>query len=78
MDGLDTIFTQKEADEIKEFVSTIMVLPKEDRAILLANANVLKTRRVLEQEANRGSIHVNIQNVKEEEKWKNCITKSQR
>lgn len=54
MDGLDTIFTQKEADEIKEFVSTIMVLPKEDRAILLANANVLKTRRVLEQEAKAG------------------------
>lgn len=46
---LDVVVPQDEQDEIKEFVSTILLLPKEDRAILLSNANALKVRRDIEK-----------------------------
>ena len=36
-------------NEIKEFVSTLLLIPKEDRAILLANANAFKVRRDIER-----------------------------
>ena len=36
-------------EEIKEFVSVLLLLPKEDRAILLSNANAFKTRNDIEK-----------------------------
>jgi hypothetical protein len=38
-----------EQEEMKEFISTILLLPKEDRAMLLSNANALKVRRDIEK-----------------------------
>lgn len=47
---LDLVVLQKdEEEEIREFISTILLLSKEDRAILLSNANALKVRRDLEK-----------------------------
>lgn len=39
----------KQKEEIDEFVSILLVLPKEDRAVLLSNANALKVRRDIEK-----------------------------
>ena len=36
-------------EEIKEFISTLLVLPKEDRAVLLSNANAFRVRRDIEK-----------------------------
>ena len=41
----EKIISDGEKEEIKEFVSVLLLLPKEDRAILLSNANAFKTRR---------------------------------
>ncbi len=41
---LNTIIPEDEKKEIKEFVSTLLLLSKEDRAILLSNAYALKAR----------------------------------
>ena len=46
---LDLIMTDKEKEEVKEFVSLLLVLPAEDRAILLSNANAFKVRRDIEK-----------------------------
>lgn len=48
-DILGTIVSDDEQEEIKEFIATLLLLPKEDRAILLSNANALKVRRDLEK-----------------------------
>ena len=48
-DVLGMIVPQNEQEEIKEFVSTLLLLPKEDRAILLSNANAFKVRRDIER-----------------------------
>ena len=48
-DVLGMIVPQNEQEEIKEFVSTLLLLPKEDRAILVSNANVFKVRRDIER-----------------------------
>ena len=48
-DVLDMVVPQDEQEEIKEFVSTLLLIPKEDRAILLANANAFKVRRDIER-----------------------------
>ena len=47
-DTLDNALTETEQNEVKELVSLFMVLPKEDRAILLSNANAFKVRRDIE------------------------------
>lgn len=39
----------KQKEEIDELVSILLVLPKEDRAVLLSNANALKVRRDIEK-----------------------------
>ncbi len=36
-------------EEIKEFISTVLLLPKEDRAVLLSNANALRVRSDIER-----------------------------
>lgn len=46
---LDMVMVKEEQEEIKEFVSTLLLLPKEDRAILLSNANALRVRRDIER-----------------------------
>lgn len=45
---------EKEQEEVKEFVSTLLLLPKEDRAVLLSNANALKVRRDIERAREAG------------------------
>ena len=48
-DVLGMIVPQNEQEAIKEFVLTLLLLPKEDRAILLSNANAFKVRRDIER-----------------------------
>ena len=48
-DILSATLSKKEKEEIKEFVSVLLLLPAEDRAILLSNANAFKTRRDIEK-----------------------------
>ena len=43
------IISEEEQKEIKEFISVLVLLPKEDRAVLLSNANALKTRNDIEK-----------------------------
>lgn len=38
-----------EQKEVKEFVTTLLMLSKEDRAILLSNANAFKVRMDIEK-----------------------------
>lgn len=46
---LEMVIPTDEQEEIKEFVSTLLLLPKEDRAVLLSNANAFKVRRDIEK-----------------------------
>lgn len=46
---LETTITKDEQGEIKEFVATLLLLSKEDRAVLLSNANAFKVRRDIEK-----------------------------
>jgi len=48
-DALDMAIPKEEQDEIKEFISILILLPKPDRAILLSNANALKVRSDIEK-----------------------------
>lgn len=49
MADLNTTITQDEREEIKELVSVFILLSKEDRAVLLSNANAFKVRRDIEK-----------------------------
>lgn len=46
---LEENITKDEMEEIKNIVSTLFSLPREDRVIILSNANVLKARNDLEK-----------------------------
>lgn len=46
---LEMVIPTDEQEEIKEFVATLLLLPKEDRAVLLSNANAFKVRRDIEK-----------------------------
>lgn len=46
---LNGVLSEKDSEEIKEFVSVLLLLPAEDRAILLSNANAFKARRDIEK-----------------------------
>lgn len=46
---LKEIVTDSDKEEIKEFMSILMLLSKEDRAVLLSNANAFKVRRDIEK-----------------------------
>lgn len=48
-DVLGMVVPKDEQEEIKEFVATLLLLPKEDRAVLLSNANAFKVRRDIEK-----------------------------
>lgn len=47
-DVLEMVIPKEEQEDIKELVSTLLILPKEDRAVLLSNANAFKVRRDIE------------------------------
>lgn len=47
--SLEKNITKDEREEIKNIVSTLFELPREDRVIILSNANVLKARNALEK-----------------------------
>ena len=44
-DLLETTIPKDEQEEIKEFVAILLLLTKEDRAVLLSNANAFKIGR---------------------------------
>ena len=46
---LEITMSKEEQEEIKEFVSTLLLLSKEDRAVLLSNANAFKVRGDIER-----------------------------
>lgn len=48
-DVLGMVVSKNEQEEIKEFVATLLLLSKEDRAVLLSNANAFKVRRDMEK-----------------------------
>lgn len=48
-DLLEMTMTKEEQEEIKDFVSVLLLLSKEDRAVLLSNANAFKARRDIEK-----------------------------
>lgn len=52
-DVLDMVIPNDEQEEIKEFVSTLLLLSKEDRAVLLSNANAFRVRRDIERAQER-------------------------
>lgn len=45
----NTAIPKEEQNEIKEIVSLFISLPKEDRAVLLANANAFRVRAEIEK-----------------------------
>lgn len=47
--SLEKNITKDEREEIKNIVSTLFELPREDRVIILSNANVLKARNDLKR-----------------------------
>lgn len=48
MPKLEMVIPAEDLEEIKEFVEILIVLKKEDRVILLSNANAFKVRDNLE------------------------------
>ena len=46
---MEMIIPKDEQEEIKEFISVVLLLPKEDRAVLLSNANALRVRSDIER-----------------------------
>lgn len=53
-DVLGMVVPTDEQEEIKELISTLLLLPKEDRAVLLSNANAFKVRRDIERAREKG------------------------
>lgn len=48
-DLLEMNVPKDEQKEVKEFVTTLLMLSKEDRAILISNANAFKVRMDIER-----------------------------
>lgn len=46
---LETKIPDEEQEEFKEFFSTVLLLPKEDRAVLFSNANAFRVRNDIER-----------------------------
>ncbi len=46
---LEMTISKDEQEEIKEFISILLLLSQEDRAILLSNANAFKVRGDIEK-----------------------------
>ncbi|MCI8719091.1 MAG: hypothetical protein HFH64_13290 [Lachnospiraceae bacterium] len=49
VDLLEMTISKDEQEEIKEFISILLLLSQEDRAILLSNANAFKVRGDIEK-----------------------------
>lgn len=47
-DVKEMVISKDEKEDIKKLVSMLLILSKEDRAILLSNANAFKARRDIE------------------------------
>ena len=47
-DVLEMAISKEEQEEIREFISALLDLPKEERAVLLSNANAFRVRRDIE------------------------------
>lgn len=47
--ALDVEISKEEQEEIQNLVSLWLLLPKEDRAVLLSNANAFRVRRDIER-----------------------------
>lgn len=56
-DVLEMAIPKEEQEEIREFISTLLVLPKEDRAVLLSNANAFRVRRDIEMSKRKERKH---------------------
>ena len=56
MSDMKDVITPDEQEEIKEFVSILLLLTKEDRAVLLSNANAFRVRRDLEKAVDGDSL----------------------
>lgn len=52
-DILEMIIPKDQQEEIKEFVAILLLLPEEDRAILLSNANAFRVRTDIERTMRR-------------------------
>ena len=48
------VVPKEEQEEVKEFISTLMLLTKEDKATLLSNAHAFKIRNDMEKSRQRG------------------------
>ena len=48
-DTLDITIPAEEQEEVQKLVSVWLLLPKEDRAVLLSNANAFRVRRDIER-----------------------------
>lgn len=46
---LKDIMSKEDMEDIKELVSTVMILSKEDRIVLLSNANAFRVRADLDR-----------------------------
>ncbi|MCI9201483.1 MAG: hypothetical protein HFI03_14035 [Lachnospiraceae bacterium] len=46
---VDIVIPKEEQEEIQNLVSLWLLLPKEDRAVLLSNANAFRVRRDIER-----------------------------
>lgn len=51
--SLEIMISKEEQEEIKEFVSMLLLLSKEDRAVLLSNAYAFKVRKDIENARKR-------------------------
>lgn len=46
---LESTIPAEEQEEFRDFFSTVLMLPKEDRAVLFSNANAFRVRRDIER-----------------------------
>lgn len=49
-DVLEMVIPADEQEDVKEMIAIMAILPKEDRAILLSNANAFKALRAIEED----------------------------
>lgn len=52
--------TEAEQEQIKELISVLLILSKEDKAVLLSNAATLKARQELEERKKLSSWQVRV------------------
>lgn len=49
MTGLKTVTPEKEWDDLKEMISTLLILPEADKTLILSNVRILKSLREIEK-----------------------------